>query len=414
MKIVHISTSDILGGAAIAANRLHNAMLDSNIQSKLVVQDKYGFCSNGIVLISALYRKLFSSLSNKIENKITKSKPEYGKFSFPILGINPLKYKDVLEADIIYIHWINGGILNFLSILRLLKRKKKVFFVLHDMWHITGGCHHSFECNKYMTGCSNCRMLIKPRTKDISYYGFIIKRWIYNKYPNLTFITPSNWLTSCAKNSLLTKKHKVYTIPNLVDLDVFKPISDQQSLKSYLTDHPAKKIIAFGAESGHHNPYKGFLYLVKAIQHLEEKCNIQDDIVLLVIGCKEDLNIKSQFLTKTFFIDRLTDDISMTVLYNSMDVFVTPSLAESFCLMALEAISCGTPVVAFNVGGIPDIVKQDINGNLAESRNSLELAKYIYKIITSDKQDPTLLRKSILHFSKEAVIQQHVDLWNNC
>lgn len=414
MKVLHISTSDILGGAAIAANRLNSAMLNNGIDSEMFILNKYSLRQcNGIHIASPWFRKIIASINVAVEKLLIKSSEQYGKFSFPLFGTTP---KTLVEnADVVYIHWINSGFLGWKSFEKILCSNKKIFIVLHDMWYMTGGCHHSFSCLKYQLKCEKCPMITKKTFSfDFALYEFTRKSRLYLKHSdNVTFVTPSKWLTSCALQSFLLHEKPILTIPNLVDINLYKPIDNSDNIKKYIIGGTSKKVIAFCAESGINNPYKGFKYLEEAICILENKYIDSEKLTLLIIGSKNS-DIQKKIKTECVFIDRIVDDISMSFLFNSMDVFVSPSLAEAFGQTLLEAISCGTPVVGFNVGGIPDIIQHGYNGYLAGYCNSEELAFYIYQTLTApDNSLKKNARVSALNFSSDNIVKKHVEAWKS-
>ena len=152
MKIVHVNFWDKKGGAAIAANRLHKAMINHGIDSKMLVFDKLYDNDNSVTTINTFFNKLIVSFFNIIESRqLVKFRPFIGNFSISSLGLDISKLKIINDADVLYLHWINNNFISISTINKLLKLGKPVVWFLHDMWPMTGGCHHSFECNKYQS-----------------------------------------------------------------------------------------------------------------------------------------------------------------------------------------------------------------------------------------------------------------------
>ncbi|MBK7121987.1 MAG: hypothetical protein IPH68_03760 [Chitinophagaceae bacterium] len=170
--------------------------------------------------------RFISKIDNRIQDYLTRKRiKEMGSFSYPVLGTDVSGLDEVKNADIIYIHWVLNGFFNYNSIKQLARLNKPVIIFLHDMWNITGGCHHSFTCEKYKTtGCNNCPVFPGDKINDLSAKGFKKKLKLYTKYKNLFFVSPSRWLYNCAKASLLTKDRPVFHIPNIIDTTLFKPV----------------------------------------------------------------------------------------------------------------------------------------------------------------------------------------------
>lgn len=411
MKIVHISTSDQSGGAAVAAYRLNEAMCRQHIDSKMLVYQKNSDNRNVFSIMGHFKRKrylLHFYLSLAFKRLILKAP---FAFSFGIGGISHISKHNLLrEADLIYIHFINCGFLNLNEIKAILSLGKPVIFFMHDMWLLTGGCHYSFECSKYTSYCYDCPNINRKIWKNIVSYNFKKKKDKICSFNNVYVIAPSYWLTDCAKNSILFQKRVVNCIPNLLDTSVFKIINKKKS-RDYFHFPINKKLILFGADGGNKNRYKGWMYLNNALQ----KLNISD-IEVVVFGNELDDDTKKLLPFASHSVGHISDIESLVMLYNAVDVFVTPSLAEAFGQTVFEAQACGTLVVGFDVGGIPDLIKHLKTGYLAKYMDSIDLALGIewalqYK---DDKDLIEGMRNYVIdNFSYRVVVQKHLDMIQN-
>ena len=358
-----------------AALRLQRAFNKVDVESDIV---SLIFNVQGITHVKYLGKKakFISRIDNVIQAYLTrKSIKEMGSFSYPFLGTNVAKLKEIKNADIIYIHWALNGLLNFKSMEQIARLNKPVIIFLHDMWAITGGCHHSFTCNKYKTtGCNECPMFTEIKKNDLSAKEFKKKLNLYSKYNNLHFLAPSRWLYNCAKESLLTKDKPVFYIPNILDETLFKPI-DKIVAKQILNIDINEKVIAFGAISVS-SPYKGWIYLQKALELLNQDDTIKN-ISVLIFGSVYNKEIADAIPFKTKFMGYLKDEYSTSLIYNAADIFIAPSVAEAFGYVVMEALSCGTPVVGFAVGGIPDMIRHKENGYLAKYKDAEDVAEGI-------------------------------------
>ncbi|MCW5518000.1 glycosyltransferase [Muriicola sp. Z0-33] len=400
MKILHLQYRT---SAASPANRLHQAFIDNGLESEILTLYGDNIISPGIQVLGRNTR-LKAKANNYIQSYVIKNKiSEFGMFSYPIVGSNIATRTEVLEADVIYIHWVLYGFLSIKNLRQLASLGKPLIFVMHDMWNITGGCHHSFECPKYESHCNNCQFFEGNKTKDISYKGFKKKQKFYNDYENLYFVSPSAWLFKKAQKSALTGKKPIFHIGNMLSASLFKPI-DKKVAKQILNVDGDMKIIAFGAMAVD-SPYKGWAYLKRALHILLDSG--YRNFKILVFGSGQNSEIADAMPYDTKFVGFVDSEYATSVIYNAADVFVAPSLADNLPYTILESLSCGTPVVAFNVGGIPELIKHRLNGYLAEQKNADDLAKGIKYCV-----DEKVVGRRLPEFDEKFIIEKHFKLLN--
>lgn len=401
-KVVHIQYS--IDSAGKAALRLQQAFESVSVQSDIV---SLQFGKQGVSNVTYLGFKsrIISKLDDKIQAWLTrKTNRQFGSFSYPVLGSNVARLPVVKNADIIYIHWALKGLLNFKSIRQLARLNKPVIIFMHDMWNITGGCHHSFDCTKYKTeGCNSCPVFSEPKKNDLASREFRKKSRLYSKYTNLYFISPSRWLYNCAKESLLTRNKPVFYIPNLFDNRLFRPV-DKNAARQVLNLDNKETIIAFGAVSVN-SPYKGWAYLLKALVQLKQEDKLQN-VSVLIFGSGYNKQVDDAMPFKTRFVGYLNDEYSLSLVYNAADVFIVPSLADNLPTTVQESLSCGTPVVGFNVGGIPDMIKHKENGYLAKYKDAGDISEGIIFCISNSIKGYLLP-----DFEQNAVIKRHLALF---
>lgn len=231
---------------------------------------------------------------------------------------------------------------------------------------------------------------------------------------DLTIVTPSRWLAECAKRSSLLSDLEVEVIPNGLNTDIFKPI-EKLAARTILNLPKNKKIILFGAISATANKLKGFKYLKEAISKLEKmKAFDKGELCLVIFGASHSRDIeKIPFQVK--FLGRLYDDFSLALSYSAADVFIIPSLQENLPNTVIESLSCGTPVVGFNVGGIPEMLEHQVNGYSSRYKDSRSLAEGI-KWILEDENRAFKLRevarkKAVEKYSLEIQAERYVDLY---
>lgn len=400
IKVVQIQYST--GSGARSAWRLQQAFLQSGIQSQIISLEEEHPAKTGIHYLGRKER-LTARINMRLQTRRTKAAvKQYGLFSIPGFTNNIAAHKAILEADYIYVHWVMNGFLNTRSFEQLAKLGKPVIFVLHDMWNITGGCHYSFECDQYRTnGCKNCPVF--PDAAGIAAKGFAQKHKLYSRYNNLYFVSPSVWLQQCAQQSLLAKNKPVFYIPNVLDTSVFKKC-DKKAARHILNLGEQDTIIAFGAVSVS-SPYKGWTYLAAALKKLKEQ-DLPGNTTVLVFGSGYNKEMDDAIPFNTRFMGYLGDEYSTTLVYNAADVFVVPSLADNQPTIVQESLSCGTPVVGFNTGGIPDMITHKENGYLAAYKNADDIVNGI-RYCMEHKTEGALLPQ----FTTAVTVQKHLQLF---
>lgn len=386
-KVVHISTDDYTGGASIAAYRFHKYLKEIGISSKMLVLQKTVKDDDSIQAI--VIPKFFNILKKTLFKvfKIlsicrVKSHLERGYFSYPILTNRISDLPLIQDVDIIILHWINRNYISIREINKIIKSKKRIIWYLHDMWPMTGGCHYSLDCEKYTEQCFKCPHLIKPKKKDWSYKLFKKKNNVFSNARNFEIFAPSSWIADCAKKSKIFSTKNITLLPNYLDLNIYRPFNKSFARDVFNLPHD-KVLILFGAIDGINNPYKGWNYLKEALIILSKA---EKDIYAVIFGSSYNQSIADNIPFPVTFSGHLSDSQSLCMLYNACNVFIVPSIADNLPNTIVESLACGTPVVAFNVGGIPDLIDHKKNGYLAKYKNSEDLAYGINWVIKNKKE----------------------------
>jgi glycosyltransferase involved in cell wall biosynthesis len=282
---------------------------------------------------------------------------------------------DFADADLLDLHCLHSGTFSYLA-LPALAAKKPLVFTFHDMWPITGHCHASLECGRWKTGCGSCpHPEIEPRIRrDATALEWRLKKRAYER-TDFTIITPSKWLAGLVDQSMVAG-HPVHHVPHGLDPEVFKPL--EKSACRALLGIPDDKTVLLCAIENMDRPLKGGSLLMEALRALPE--STRKDCVLLVFG-RSSPSLLNQVPLKVFDLGYLNADALKVIAYSAADLLVNPSRAESFGLVALESMACGTPVVAFRVGGIPELVRPGLTGSLAEPEDPQSLANRILDLV---------------------------------
>ncbi len=258
------------------------------------------------------------------------------------------------------------------------------------MWAFTGGCHYSGECVRYQQECGLCPQLGSRHNKDLSHWVWKRKERSW-KHITLTIVTPSRWLSSCVRKSSLLGRYRIEVIPNGIDAGIFKPI-DRLYSRALLGVPENKKVILFAAINPLEDERKGYHFLIEALHRLSEK-STNNLLELVVVGASTPKNSPKLPLPVRYL--GYVEDVSRLVnCYSAADVFVAPSKEDNFPSTVLESLACGTPVLSFSVGGIPDLVEHMKNGYLAKPFDIADLSYGIEWIMNDESRYKALSRRA--------------------
>jgi len=290
--------------------------------------------------------------------------------SFKIKKTNIFK-----NSGIVHFHNLHGNYFSFFTLPEI-SSLKHCIWTLHDMYAFTGHCAHSFDCERWKTGCGECPDLtIYPEVmKDETAFVWKNKKEVYDKC-KITIVCPSNWLKEKAEKSIL-KNQDIRLIYNGIDENIFIN-TDKNVAREKLGLPQDKKILLFSAHGGKTNYWKGGQYLSETYEIFKNR----DDILFLNIG---SLN-KEEEVKNWLNIPYITNDSLLALYYSAADLFIYPSLAEVFGLVVAEALACGTPVVTFKTGGIPEIVEHLKTGYVAEYKNTGDFVNGINIFLQNDE-----------------------------
>jgi glycosyltransferase involved in cell wall biosynthesis len=392
MNILHIASSDTEGGASRAAHRLHRELTKLGVNSRMFVRKK-GSGNSDIRSPGGAFAKSMAVIAPFLDWKLTKTfypRKEKGLFSCNMfLGMN-IPADEVERADLIHLHWLGTGAVNFSDIKKF---GKPVVWRLPDMFPFTGGCHYSGECQAYEEQCGACPFLGSRAQHDVSWFNLRRKRQAIARIEKLEAVAPSRWLADCASRSSVFAGRTVHTVNTGVDLNAFAPLEKNaaRQLLGLVVD-PGQKVIAFGAVKAQESKRKGGALLYEAIRTMVAQTKGADKYKLLVFGASEIP--ENDLPVETMLLGHLSDDLTLRIVYSAADVFVVPSLEENLPNTGLEALACGTPVVGFYVGGMPDLVQEGRNGSLAKNIDALSLAERLEWVLQDEVRLAALCRNA--------------------
>ena len=408
MKVLIVNASDVQGGAARAAYRLHKSLLEQNIDSQMLVQDKE---SDALTIVGPV---------TKIQRAIGKMRPTLDElpvsfyknriktlFSPSCLPFsNIIKKINEINPDIVHLHWICGGMIKIEDIARI---KAPIVWSLHDMWAFTGGCHYDNECGAYTNSCGSCQILGSDKEYDLSRKVFNRKKKTFSKIKDMTIVGLSKWLNNCSSNSTLLHDKRHINLPNPIDTNIFKPF-DQEKARELWNFPKDKKLVLFGAMSTTSDPRKGFNELSDALSNLKNK-----DIEFIVLGSSEPED-SQKFEFKIHYLGHLYDDISLETLYSAVDMIIVPSLQENLSNAIMESLACGTPVVGFDIGGNADMIEHKKTGYLAKAFDTKDLSNGIEWVLNSENYEElcqNAREKVLREFDSKVISQRYIELYRD-
>ena len=416
LKVVHLNTYDGNGGAGRACLRLSDSLNANGVESKVLVYYKFGENPKITNLSEGIFAKFKAVFNIMAERYLTKLfvKAVKTPFSLQWFGKSLINRKELQEADIIHLHWINHGFLSpkFLAELDLLD--KPIVWTFHDSNAFTGGCHVRYSCEHFHQQCGNCPLLKFDGPNDISHKNWLRKQKAYSEL-NFHIVAPSSWMAKSVKESSLLGLRNTSVIPNTIEIDVFKPYVKAEAKK--ILKIPANHfVIMSGFMPSKNDKHKGTQYLIEALNELASRPEIPNAQIELVIFGNKDTKDMPVFPFKTTFLGTINKDDHLAKSYAAADVFVLPSLEDNLPNTVMESLACATPVVAFKTGGIPDMVKHLENGYLADYKSASDLADGIeWLFLHEDKESVQKeARRTILnHFAPTVVASKHEELYQS-
>lgn len=413
MRVLIVNTSEKTGGAAVAANRLMEALNNNGVKAKMLVRDK----DTDQITVVELKHNIFTKWHFLWERFVIFihlhfSKDKLFQLDIANSGFDITKLREFKEADIIHLNWVNQGMLSISGIKHILESNKPVVWTMHDIWPAVSICHLALDCHRYETNCGNCPYLPGKSEHDLSYKIWNKKKKIL-KDNSILFVACSHWLENEANKSALLVGQKITSIPNPIDMRTFCKM-DKAEARLSVGLPSDKRLILFVSQRAT-NMNKGINHLIEACRIMtDQNPDMKDNTAIAILGSHSEEFVNSLTLP-VYPLGYVSDTKRIVRIYNSADIFVLPSLSENLPNTIMEAMSCGVPCIGFNVGGIPEEIDHKSNGYVAEYKNSEDLAKGISWILEEadyNKLSENAIKKVSANYSQHTIAMRYIEVYD--
>ncbi len=416
LRVVHLSTHDAFGGAALAASRLHSGLLAQGCDSSLYVASaEFGGSRTSVFqpptdFLQRLFRAARRSLIRSSISPYRRRRPaDAPLFSDDRTEFGPSFLPQIPPCDVLNLHWVSG-FLDYPSFFRQFPPLAPVVWTCHDMNPFTGGCHYDLACRRFHAQCGACPQLASDNPSDLSRRIWRRKERAFSLVPpgRLRLVAPSHWLAAEARRSSLAAHLPINVIPNGVDASLFRP-HDRLLARSVFGIPPASSVILFAAQRLA-DPRKGFSLLLDSIASLPSS----PSLFLLVLGAGAP---PEGFPHPILCLGHTSSEALLSLVYSAADVFAIPSAQDNLPNTVLESLACGTPVVGFSVGGIPEAVRPGLTGLLAPPSDLRAFREALGRILADAPWRAALsenCRKIALEdYSLERQASRYAELYRN-
>ena len=413
LKILHISTYDNNGGAARAAYRIHQAQVLVGIDSRMRVLTK---CTDDERVTGGVSQSIAERLLANFHRRVLDLRRKGWTTDNPVIHTFGEESADLVDelnasdADILNLHWVAG----MLSIADIRRLRKPLVWTLHDMWAFCGGEHYAPDDSqaRFRRGYRLDNRPSGERGPDLNRRTWAKKQtaWAQQRF---SLVSPSQWLADCAQNSVIFSDTVIHVIPYYLNMQFpWRPIA-RDFARNALGLPQSSKLILMGAMGGMSDPRKGGDLLNDSIARLAA-CNGGLDIALVVYGQSAPIT-ENAYPCPVYWLGAVQDDRVLALAYAAVNLMVVPSRQDNLPNTALEAQACGTPVVAFDVGGLPDIVLHKSTGWLAPAFDTNDMAHGIGWLLADDARLQVVSNEArvqaLARFGADAVGQKYRNVY---
>jgi glycosyltransferase involved in cell wall biosynthesis len=314
-----------------------------------------------------------------------------------------------IQPDIVQLSWVARGFVRPESLARY---GRPIVWMLHDMWPFTGGCHYDAGCGRFRESCGHCPVLASKDEIDLSRKVWTRKADSWRNL-EITVVALSQWIGRCARDSSLFRDARIEVIPNCIDTGFYFPC-DRSKARRALGLPEDRQLLLAAADNIESDPRKGFHHLLAALKRLPDP--VRQSVDLVVMGARAEVGNDSVPL-KVHCLGYLDQDSQKAFAYSAADLLVAPSVQENLANTVMESLACGTPVVAFDIGGMPDMIRHRSTGYLARPADTDDLAigiDWVLSRLSNSQEAAALARAHVLdQYSPSRVAGQYLSLYQS-
>lgn len=406
LKVVLVNSSDTTGGAAVVTYRLMNALRAEGVDARMLV-----FCKNthddNVAQVphamSFLKETAYVFMRNGL-NRENLFKISAGQF-----GTAVARHPWAREADLIALNWVNQGLLSLDGVESLGDLGKPMVWTMHDMWPMTGICHHAYECKRYRDSCGSCPYIKGGREKtDMSRFRWIRKHNLYDDV-DITFVPVSTWLAERCRESSLLRNRDIEVIPNAFPTDLFTTTTTMRPMWPGVD--AGKRLILMGA-ARLDDPIKGLPYAIEALNLLgERRPDLAKTTQAVFFGNLRNPQALSGLRFPHAHIGPIHDKDMLHRLYASADAVISTSLYETLPGTLIEGQAAGCLPVTFGRGGQCDIVDHKASGYIADYRSSASVADGLEWALDNPADRDALHEQVRQRFDAKVIARRYIDLF---
>lgn len=405
MKVTIVNHSDIVGGASIVSLRLLHALREQEVDARMIVRQAKGYADEHVTAIGRgladksafLGERLKIFLSNGFNRRLL------FKVSTADRGLPVASHPWIIDADIVLLSWFNQGMMSLDEIRKISALGKPIVWTMHDMWAMTGICHHSGGCDRYRTLCGECPYLGERRKHDLSTTVFEIKRRLYNDL-TINFVAVSHWLAGRANQSALLHNQKVVVINNALPIERYQTVPRHSRTELGLPDDRNKLVAMCAARLD--DTIKDLPTAIAALNQCDGY-----NVTAVFCGNIREPKLLDGLKIPYVYLGNISDADKMADIYAHCSAVISSSKFESLPSTLIEGMAAGAVPIGFGGDGRDEIIDHLSNGYLARNGEPSDFAAGIKWALEAGLSREGLHRGAAERYSSQKIAQQYIDLF---